>query len=297
MKSIVIALLLLFSVSAFPQKSDSAANESWQKIYRASATKINDLVHTKLDVSFDYANSWMCGKAWITLHPHFYATDSLELDAKAMSINEVSLIKAGKHIPLNYTYDSLNLRIKLDRLYKGGENYTVYIKYIAKPDDLGLRRKAATFREKGLYFINPKGVDKEKPVQIWTKGETEWNSGWFPTIDKPNQKTTDEISMTVPAKYQTLSNGLLVSQKKNTDGTRTDTWKMTLPHAPYLLMMAVGEFSIVKDSYKGKEVSYYVEKEYAPVARQIFGLTPEMIAFFSRITGIDYPWAKYAQVV
>ena len=42
--------------------------------------------------------------------------------------------------------------------------------------------------------------------------------------------------MTVPEKYVTLSNGKLVSQKKNADGTRTDTWKMELPHAPYLVL-------------------------------------------------------------
>jgi aminopeptidase N len=149
---------------------------------------------------------------------------------------------------------------------------------------------------KGLFFINPLGKEKNKPTQIWTQGETESNSGWFPTIDKPNQKTTDEISMTVLDKYKTLSNGLLVSQKKNSDGTRTDKWKMDLPHAPYLMMMVVGEYSVINDSYKGKEVSYYVEKEYAPVARKIFGLTPEMIGFFSRITGVDFPWPKYAQI-
>jgi len=297
MKKIIIGVLLLCSFTAFSQKPDSARSEAWEKIYRASATKINDLVHTKLDVSFDFAKSWMYGKAWLTLHPHFYATDSLNLDAKSMSINEVSIIKAGKHIPLKYVYVSLNLHITLDKTYKSGENYTVFINYVAKPDDIKLKGSAAISGAKGLYFINPLGKDKNKPIQIWTQGETESNSGWFPTIDKPNQKTTDVISMTVPDKYQTLSNGLLVSQKKNSNGTRTDTWKMDMPHAPYLMMMAVGEFAIIKDSYKGKEVSYYVEKEYAPVARKIFGHTPEMIAYFSRITGIDYPWPKYAQIV
>ena len=103
--------------------------------------------------------------------------------------------------------------------------------------------------------------------------------------------------MTVPEKYVTLSNGKLTSQRKNNDGTRTDTWKMDLPHAPYLFFMGVGDYAVIKDSYKGKEVSYYVEKEYGPVARKIFGNTPEMIAFFSRITGVDYPWVKYAQIV
>ena len=89
---------------------------------------------------------------------------------------------------------------------------------------------------------------------------------------------------------------LLISQKKNADGTRTDYWKMDLPHAPYLFFMGVGDYAIIKDSYKGKEVSYYVEKEYAPVARKIFGHTPEMIAFYSKITGVDFPWPKYSQI-
>ena len=290
-------LLLLCSISAFSQKTDSVKSESWKTIYRASATKINDLVDTKLEVSFDYSKSWMYGKASITLHPHFYPTDSLNLDAKSMDINEVSLVKGNRKIPLKYRYDSLNLFITLDKTYKAGENYTVFIDYTAKPNDIKRKGSAAISGGKGLYFINPLGKDTKKPVQIWTQGETESNSGWVPTIDKPNQRQTDEISMTVPDKYQTLSNGILVSQRKNDNGTRTDKWRMDLPHAPYLLMMAVGEYSIIKDSYKGKEVSYYVEKEYAPVARKIFGYTPEMIKFYSQITGVDFPWPKYSQIV
>src|SRR5665811_2399858 len=100
MRKIVIGVLILSSFASFAQMQDSIKTEAWEKIYRSSATKINDLVHTKLDVSFDYSKSWMYGKAWITLHPHFYATDSLNLDARGMQINEISMIKAGKHIPL-----------------------------------------------------------------------------------------------------------------------------------------------------------------------------------------------------
>ncbi|MEJ7658296.1 MAG: hypothetical protein WKG07_01050 [Hymenobacter sp.] len=35
-----------------------------------------------------------------------------------------------------------------------------------------------------------------------------------------------------------------MSQKPAGPGLRTDTWKMDLPHAPYLFMMAVGDFKI-----------------------------------------------------
>ena len=180
-------------------------------------------------------------------------------------------------IKLKYDYDGQQLKIKLNRTYTNKEKYTLYFSYTSKPNDIKAEGSAAITDAKGLYFINPKGTDKNKPTQIWTQGETESNSVWMITIDKPNQKTTEEITMTVPDKYVTLSNGLLISQKKNTDGTRTDSWKMDLPHAPYLFFMGVGDFAIVKDSYKGKEVSYYVEKEYEPYARGIFGNTPEMI--------------------
>ncbi|MDR3715975.1 MAG: M1 family aminopeptidase [Puia sp.] len=290
-------LLTIFVMVGSAQPGQDAKDDSWKKIYRASATKINDLEHTRLDVRFDYAKSYLYGKAWITAKPHFYPTDSLSLDAKGMDIHEVALVKAGKNAPLKYEYDGMILNIHLDKLYKDDETYTVYIDYTSKPNELKAQGSAAITDAKGLYFINPLGEEKDKPTQIWTQGETEANSAWFPTIDKPDQKTTEEIYMTVPSKYVTLSNGRLVSQHNNKDGTRTDYWKMDLPHAPYLFFMGVGDYAIVKDQYKGKEVSYYVEKEYGSVARRIFGHTPEMIAFYSRITGIDFPWNKYAQIV
>lgn len=297
MKQSLLILFLLAGIGTFAQSDSTKIDSSWRNIYRAEATKVNDLVHTKLDVRFDYAKSYMYGKEWLTAHPHFYPTDSLILDAKGMNINEVALFEKGKKMPLKYSYDSTFLRIKLNKTYKADENYTVYIDYVSKPNEWREKGSAAITDAKGLYFINPLGKDTTKPIQIWTQGETEHNSVWMPTIDKPNQKLTDEISMTVPDKYVTLSNGLLVNKKKNNDGTRTDTWKMDLPQSPYLFFMGVGDYSIVKDSYKGKEVAYYVEKEYAPVARGIFGHTPEMIKFYSDKLGIDFPWQKYSQIV
>lgn len=262
------------------------------KKYQETPVKINDLVHTKLDVSFDYKKRYLYGKEWVTLKPHFYPTDTLRLDAKGMNLKDISIIKYGKKLPLKFVYDSLTVAIQLDKVYHNNETYTIYINYTAKPNELKTSRKHG----KGLYFINPDGTEQNKPTQIWTEGEPESSSAWFPTIDKPNQKTTSEISMTVPARYVTLSNGRLASQKNNSNNTRTDTWKMEWPNAPYLFMMAVGNFSIYRDSWHGKEVSYYVEPQFAPYAKDIFGFTPDAIGFFSQITGIDYPWNKYAQI-
>ncbi|AEV98695.1 peptidase M1 [Niastella koreensis] len=257
-----------------------------------NAEIINDLVHTKLDISFDYKKCYVYGKEGITIKPHCYPTDSLRLDAKGMDIHKVCVIKGSSMVPLTFTYDNLAINIHLDRVYHANESYTVHIDYTAKPNE----RKGIRKNEKGIYFINPQGEEKDKPTQIWTEGEPESSSGWFPTIDKPDQKTTSEINMTVPSKYVTLSNGKLVSQKNNPNGTRTDTWKMALPNAPYLFMMAVGDFKIYHDHWRGKEVSYYLDPKYAPYAKQIFGQTPEAMEFFSKTLGVDFPWNKEAAI-
>ncbi|SDH67738.1 M1 family aminopeptidase [Chitinophaga filiformis] len=299
LKSVLLASIsgIIYLTPVAAQQAPSQQEDPALKIYRATSTKVHDLVHTKLDVRFDYAKRYLIGKAWITLKPHFYTTDSLTLDAKAMDIKQVAIVKGGKNVPLKYKYDSLQLHIALDKDYQRTESFTVYVDYVARPDDVKSEGSAAITDAKGLYFINPDSSVKNKPVQIWTQGETESSSAWFPTIDRTAQKSTEEISITVDKKYVTLSNGKLVSQKNNADGTRTDYWKMDLPHSPYLFMMAVGDFAVIKDQWKGKEVNYYVEKAYAPYAKAIFGNTPEMMTFYSNILGYEYPWAKYSQIV
>ena len=73
---------------------------------------------------------------------------------------------------------------------------------------------------------------------------------------------------------------------------------MNLPHAPYLVMMAIGEFKKVTDTpWKGKEISYYVEPEYEPYAKAIFANTYKMIDFFSKKLNLDFPWPKYSQII
>lgn len=275
-----------------------AQTPDWRTIYRVTHEKKFDLIHTKLDVRFDFDKHRLMGKEWVSMKPHFYAQDSLVLDAKGMQINKISVLDGAVIKDLSYTYaDTMQLHIKLDKTYQAIDSFILYIDYVAKPDEMTFPGSAAIKNAKGLYFIGPDKKDSTKPVSVWTQGETEANSVWFPTIDKPNQKCTDEILMTVPAKFVTLSNGVLKGSVVNKDGTRTDDWHMDLPHSVYLFFMGAGEFSIIRDKYKNIPVDYYVEPKYVPVARKIFGLTPEMIGFYSKALGVEYPWPKYDQMV
>ncbi|CEJ71392.1 Aminopeptidase N [Chryseobacterium oranimense G311] len=288
----IAVLGILFSANVSAQTETSGR----EKVYRATHTKVTELKHTKLKVNFDYQKEQMNGEEWLTASPFFYPTNELTLDAKGMLIHEVALETNGKKSPLKYDYKDDVLKITLDKTYQKNQDYTVYIKYTARPNEVKQEGSAAINDAKGLYFINAQGKDPDMPTQIWTQGETESSSAWFPTIDKSNQKTTQEIYMTVPDKYVTLSNGLLKDSQKEANGLRTDHWVMDKRHSTYLFFMGVGEYAIVKDKWRNIAVDYYIEKEYEPYAKQIYGNTPEMIEFFSKKLGYDYPWAKYAQI-
>lgn len=288
-----------------------------KEIYQATNTKLSDIIHTKLWVSFDWQKSQLIGKAELQVKPYFYSTHMLYINARGMEIKSVKLAeKQIKELPIKkgvksvvaedvfteksvtYKYENDSIKINLGKEYTSKETYYVTIEYISKPNEIKEGGSGAITSDKGLYFINPTGADEDKMPQIWTQGETQSNSAWFPTIDNPTEKMTNEIYMTVDDKYTTLSNGLLTDSKKNNNGTRVDHWVMDLPHAPYLVMMGVGEFKKVTDEpWNGKEISYYVEKEYEQHAKAIFGKTKKMIEFYSTRLGVPYPWQKYAQIV
>ncbi len=286
-----------FSLADFDTSAFFSTKENLISNYQESDNRHFDLIHTDLFLSFDYTNQVVLGDAELTLKPFFYPQSELVLDAKDFEFQEVSLTRNKQEIPLNYHYDHKKIKVFLPQTYSRNDTLHVLIKYRAFPNISDKKGSAAITDNKGLYFINPKGDDTNKPVQIWTQGETAHNSKWFPTIDSPNERATQRIRLKVNQKYRTLSNGKMVSSIDHKDGTRTDEWVMNLPHAPYLTALVVGEFEEIKDQWEDIEVNYYLEKEFAKGGAKVFQHTPEMIGFFSKLLGVKYPWQKYDQVV
>jgi len=255
--------------------------------------QVSDLLHTRLALSFDYERQWVLGKALLSFAPYHTLPDSLHLDAKGFEINRVGVLFGKDTLEIPYRYDGKQLHLP----YGKSANLLVFIDYTAKPNELEKEGGNAITDSRGLYFINPLGKDPHKPRQIWTQGETEYNSCWFPTIDAPNEKHTQDIYITVDSGEVSLSNGILLSVQKLPGGKHIDRWQQLKPHAPYLTMLAVGNFVITKETWRGKEVSYYLEPAFAPYAKAIFGKTTHMLDIFSRLTGVEYPWEKFSQIV
>ena len=273
--------------------------------YKPSAERSWDLIHTKLEIKPEWAVQQLKGKAALILEPYFYPQDSLHLDARGFDIYSVKAYRStgknerGTEQVLNaaYRYDGLKIHIGFPVAIRRKERILLDIDYLAKPTELPKGGSVAITDDQGMYFINHDGKSRDLPQQIWTQGETQGARCWFPTIDEPNEKCTQEMHITVEERFKTLSNGVMSQSVKKEGGLRTDVWEMKQAHAPYLFMVAIGQYAVVPDKWGNVPLNYWVEPKYRNVAKKIFGRTPAMIEFFSKLLDYPYPWPKYDQVV
>ena len=265
--------------------------------YQTSATRSMDLLYMDLDVRFDWKNQQVIGKAKLRLTPYFYPQKIVVLDAQDFEFGRVAQIQNGQLESLSYRYDEQQIQIYLPEEAAVGDTVELELNYVAFPDRNAGDGSAAITDTKGLYFIDPMDTIPGKPTMLWTQGETQHSSKWFPTIDQPNERLTHDIWLTVPDSMVSISNGRLVQQESLGNGLRKDHWKMDLPHAPYLVAIAVGDFAKVAASHGDLPLGYYVEKGFEKGAAKVFASTPEMIAYFEKRLGVPFPWQKYDQIV
>lgn len=238
------------------------------------------ITHVRLEVVLDIDARAVEGVATHTLVPFNDGTNEVPFDAVEMTIHRVTV--DGRQV--RAAYDGQTLRVPLPRNARRGEPVEVTIAYRAVP-------------RIGLYFVGPDDAYPTKPRQVWSQGQDEDSKHWFPCYDAPNNKQTSEVIATVPGGWFALSNGTLVSETEHENGMRSFHWKQDRPHATYLITLAAGEFTRIDASREGLTIDYYVEPAWRDAAERTFRNTPKMIDLFERITGVDYPWAKYSQIV
>jgi aminopeptidase N len=250
-------------------------------------THVTDIQHIEMHISFDAPAKKVMGTVYHTLSilPQKDPVRDIVFDAVNINIQKVWIEEGkGKRIPLNFdTTEANKLRMTLDHERPANVPFKIGIEYWAQP-------------KRGMYFIAPDTFYTTRQEQIWTQGEGEDNRHWLPTYDYPNDKTTTEMYVTVRGDQQALSNGHLVSKDKNKDGTVTWHYQEDKPYSTYLIMLGIGNYEVPTDKWRGKDVQYWVYPGWSKEAHRIFGLTPEMLEFFSTRTGFPYAWEKYAQI-
>jgi len=229
-----------------------------------------------LVLALDVAKKSVRGTATLDVVRKDPNAEAIALDAIAFQIESVRV--DGKSAP--YEYDGNTLTVQVG---KKGKSKTVSVSYEATP-------------RRGLYFLEPDEHYPNRPNQVWSQCQEEDARHFIPCHDKPHVKMRTELNVLVPKGWYALSNGELVSRKDEKNGSRFH-WKFDEPHPSYLMTLAAGEFSELRDKAGSVPLSYLVPKGREADAKRTFARTKEMIRHFGDVLGVPYPWSRYAQIV
>ncbi len=237
-----------------------------------------DLQNVRVSLRFDIDQRKVMGDVTQTLSALRDGLTHLDFDCAELAVSSARV--NGKDAAFDL-HDN-QLRVRLAQPAKSGEKFEVELKYDGKPTS-------------GLYFILPDKDDPGRPREIWTQGEAEDTHHYIPIYDYPNNRTTSEMILTVPADWLTVSNGKLLSVQEAPNGQKTWTWRQSLPVSTYLISFVAGEFKDKKDTWRNIPISYNVPRGMEDTIDSTFLHTKQMLDFFSERFGVPYPWDQYAQ--
>lgn len=262
---IVVACLL--SSSALAQHT--AANR---------LPRVYDLKHVAWHLGFDEAAGAIQGDVTNVLSPLKPATKQVWFDSVRLNIQTVTVngkTAAFKTLPER-------LVVTLPKPAGPKDTLAVRIQYTGRPDA-------------GIYFIPAKRAFPAHTSVVYTQGEMIDTRYYLPTYDWPDDKATSESFIKVPSDYTVISNGQLVDVKPA--GTmKVVHHKVDIPHATYLMSLVAGKYDVGNDGqFKGKPVRWNVPQGLAEMGKAAFGGTDAMIDVYSKVTGVDYPYAKFDQ--
>jgi len=245
-----------------------------------------DFQHLKLELTLLPEKGMVKGTAEHSFMPLQPTVDSVFLDAVAMDIKSISLNGAG----VEFNNTGKGITIKFSPALKWNTINKLTIQYEATP-------------RKGIYFMGwNTGEPKQKSLQsarkqIWTQGQGIDNRHWIPMYDEMNDKVTSEIILSFDKNYRVLSNGALINSKENKDGTKLWHYKMTHPHAPYLIMLGIGNYDVRTTKTKsGVTVNNWYYPDFAETVEPSYRYTEAMIDWMEQEYGVAYPWEQYSQI-
>lgn len=232
-----------------------------------------DVLNIKCEAFIDGPKNYIDASATITFRTFYRPTDSIQIRTANLNVKEVTL--DGRAVDYDFRGGEMLVRPGVDLPYNS--EHDLVIKYDAYPFG-------------GLHFTGWQENEKHKRKQIWAHSF----QNWCPYHNVKQDIMTSEVIITFDEKYKVFSNGPLVSEVNNDDGTKTWHYKMTKPHVVYLACLMIGDFGVRKfKTERGLDLEYLYYKDMADRFDVAYKYSKEMFAFFEEETGILYPWELY----
>ncbi len=253
-----------------------------------------DVEHQVITVKPDWENESLSGATQLTIIL-LETTDEISLEGRFLTIRSV---KTDRILKFDYNAKSNkdNLKIHLGRVYEKGEELILNIEYktnwVNETDPNNIWGSLG----QGIRFFKPSSTEPERQRQIWSVGEPEGNALWFPSHHESTDYRTTDLFFTVEKPLKVISNGKLNTIINKENGTHTFHWKAETAYAPHLTSFVVGRFLPVTQSYDGIDITSYCYPHEADATAATVERLPDMMAFFSNVTGVKYPYDSYSQV-
>jgi aminopeptidase N len=241
-----------------------------------------DFLELKLDVTIEPKEGLVKANVTHTFTPLQSKTDIIYLDAKEGITVKSAKIDGEK---ITFIRDTAGYNFYPTQALVLGKKYSLAIDYEAKP-------------KKGLYFVGWNDTLEVSKKQIWSQGQAIDNRYWIPMYDEMNDKIISEVNVTFNKDYKVLSNGAKLLEKDNLDGTKTWKYRMTFPHSPYLIMLAIGKYEVKElKSKSGVPIRLYYYPEHKERVDAMYKYTDRIMDFFEKEIGVAYPWkTTYSQI-
>ncbi len=236
-----------------------------------------DVEHYDLVLAVEPTLGTLAGQATIHYKSLVRALATVELDAVDLQIERVEGLKGA---PLAFDYDGKLLLVHLPALVAGGERSLLTVYYKA-------------LMSQSLFLAGPEPTNKTQMTAAYTYTEPEGTRDWFPCVDRPSDKATISLTVTVPDGMKALSNGDLMDARPGPAG-ETFEYRMDKQIATYLVSLAIGPYVQVElGAFKSKPVRIWTPPALAAKAKVTTVHTVDMMNAYAAFTGVDYPWSSY----
>lgn len=279
MKKLVLGTLLLFagSISIRAQHSNVVQMYDPGSIMRDHPL---DFLRMRLAVEFVPEKGLVKGNITHHFTPLRDQVDTFILDGPGIIVKSAML--NGK--PVTFKTNSEGITFYPEKSLHRGESDSLNVIYEAYP-------------KRGIYFIGWNDPNNLSRKQIWTQGQGVDNRNWFPCYDTPNDKLITELIVKFNKDYKVLSNGVKVAEQEQKDGTKIWHYKMSKPHASYLVMLGIGKYDIRETkSASGVPMRQWYYPEWKDRVPYTYKYNEKIFNFLESEIGVPYGWESYSQI-
>jgi aminopeptidase N len=235
------------------------------------------VLHYDLDLDYRIVPNRLAGKAVITARAvHSLSRFSLDL-AGRLQVRDVRV--DGRAARFEHRLGKL--RIKPERPIGYGSTFKIEIRYGGKPAPVSGRWGDIGWDELSdgvLVASQPNGAPS-----------------WFPCNDRPDDKASFLVTLTVATPYTVLVTGDLVIRRR-TAGTTTWVYERNEPTSPYLMSVQIGRYEMVELAVGGVTQRAAIPPRLRTALRHDFGRHGEIMTVLQWLFG-PYPFREYVVVV